>query len=267
MGARVITVTSGKGGVGKTTLTANIASALAKMGRKVTAIDADIGLRNLDVVMGLENRIVYDIVDVVEGRCRLRQAMIKDKRQPDLYLIPAAQTRDKMSVSPSDMILVCDQLREQMDYVVIDSPAGIERGFRNAIAPADHILVVTNPEISAVRDADRIIGLVEAEEKGPGQLIINRLKPAMVARGDMLSVEDILDVLAIELVGVIPEDESILVSTNQGLPVTMSNANGSSASQAFTNVAQRIEGEEIPFLDLNPQNGIFNRFRSWIDGR
>ena len=267
MGAKVITVTSGKGGVGKTTLTANIASALAKMGRKVVAIDADIGLRNLDVVMGLENRIVYDIVDVVEGRCRLRQAMIKDKRQPDLYLIPAAQTRDKMSVSPSDMILVCDQLREEMDYVVIDSPAGIERGFRNAIAPADRILVVTNPEISAVRDADRIIGLVEAEEKGPGQLIINRLKPAMVARGDMLSVEDILDVLAIELIGVIPEDESILVSTNQGLPVTMGNANGSSASQAFTNVAQRIEGVEIPFLDLNPQNGIFDRLRSWIDGR
>jgi septum site-determining protein MinD len=267
MSARVITVTSGKGGVGKTTLTANIASALARMGKKVVAIDGDIGLRNLDVVMGLENRIVYDLVDVVEGRCRLRQAMIKDKRQPDLYLIPAAQTRDKMSVSPSDMILVCDQLRDEMDYVVIDSPAGIERGFRNAVAPADRVLIVTNPEISAVRDADRIIGLIEAEEKGPGQLIINRLKPSMVARGDMLSVEDILDVLAIELIGVIPEDESILVSTNQGLPVTMSNANGSSASQAFTNVAQRIEGEEVPFLNLTPQNGFFNRFRSWIDGR
>jgi len=267
MSAKVITVTSGKGGVGKTTLTANLASALAKMGKRVVAIDADIGLRNLDVVMGLENRIVYDLVDVVEGRCRLRQAMIKDKRQPDLYLIPAAQTRDKMSVSPSDMILVCDQLREQMDYIVIDSPAGIERGFRNAIAPADLILIVTNPEISAVRDADRIIGLIEAEEKGPGQLIINRIKPNMVARGDMLSVEDILDVLAIELIGVIPDDESILISTNQGLPVAMSSVNGSSASQAFNNVAQRLDGENVPFLDLNPHNGIFSRLRSWMDGR
>lgn len=267
MSAVVITITSGKGGVGKTTLTANIASALAKMGRKVVAIDADIGLRNLDVVMGLENRIVYDLVDVVEGRCRLRQAMIKDKRQVELYMIPAAQTRDKMSVSPSDMILVCDQLREDMDYVIIDSPAGIERGFRNAVAPADRVLIVTNPEISAVRDADRIIGLIEAEEKGPGQLIVNRIKPEVVARGDMLSVEDILDVLAIELIGVIPEDESILVSTNQGLPVALSSVNGSNASQAFVNIAQRLEGEKVPFLDLRPQGGILNRVRGWIESR
>ncbi len=267
MSAKVITVTSGKGGVGKTTLTANIASALAKMGKKVVAIDADIGLRNLDVVMGLENRIVYDLVDVVEGRCRIRQAMIKDKRQPELYLIPAAQTRDKMAVSPSDMVLVCDQLREDMDYIIIDSPAGIERGFRNAIAPANQILVVTNPEISAVRDADRIIGLIEAEEKGPGKLIINRIKPSMVARGDMLSVEDILDVLAVDLIGIIPEDESILISTNQGLPVAMSSTNGSSASQAFNNVALRLDGHEVPFLELKPQSGILERFRGWFDSR
>jgi septum site-determining protein MinD len=215
----------------------------------------------------LENRIVYDLVDVIEGRCRLRQAMIKDKRQPELYLIPAAQTRDKMAVSPTDMILVCDQLREQMDYIIIDSPAGIERGFRNAIAPADQVLIVTNPEISAVRDADRIIGLIEAEEKGPGKLIINRVKPDMIARGDMLSVEDILDVLAVDLIGIIPEDETILVSTNQGLPVAMSNVNGSSASQAFNNVAQRLDGENVPFIDLTPQNGILGRLRTWIDGR
>ncbi len=267
MSARVVTVTSGKGGVGKTTLTANIASALASMGKKVVAIDADIGLRNLDVVMGLENRIVYDLVDIVEGRCRLRQAMIRDKRQPNLHLIPAAQTRDKMAVSPSDMILVCDQLRDEMDYIIIDSPAGIERGFRNAIAPADQVLVVTNPEISAIRDADRIIGLIEAEEKGPGRLIINRIKPEMVARGNMLSVEDILDVLAVSLIGVIPEDESILISTNQGLPVAMNGANGSIASQAFQNVALRLDGKEVPFLDLTPQTGLLNRFRSWIDGR
>jgi septum site-determining protein MinD len=242
MNAKVITITSGKGGVGKTTVTANLAAALAMLGHKVTAIDSDIGLRNLDVVMGLENRIVYDLVDVIEGRCRLRQAMIKDKRLPELYLIPAAQTRDKMAVSPSDMILVCDQLRPEMDYIIIDSPAGIERGFRNAVAPADQVIIVTNPEVSAVRDADRIIGMIEAEEKGPGRLIVNRLKPSMVARGDMLSIDDILEILAIDLLGVIPEDEAILISTNRGLPVAMSATNSVSASQAFRNVAQRIDG-------------------------
>jgi septum site-determining protein MinD len=266
MSSRVLTVTSGKGGVGKTTVTANIATALAMMGKKVVALDADIGLRNLDVVMGLENRIVYDLVDVVEGRCRLRQAMIKDKRQPELYLIPAAQTRDKMAVSPSDMILVCDQLRKEMDYIIIDSPAGIERGFRNAIAPADQILIVTNPEVSAVRDADRIIGLVDAEEKGPAKLIVNRLKPAMVARGDMLSIEDVLDILAIELIGVIPEDESILVSSNQGTPLAMSAANGVSAAQAFRNVAQRIDGSNVPLLDLTYKAGFMERLRGWLAG-
>jgi septum site-determining protein MinD len=267
MSAKVITITSGKGGVGKTTITANLASALAMLGKKVVAIDADIGLRNLDVVMGLENRIVYDLVDVVEGRCRLRQAMIKDKRQPELYLIPAAQTRDKMSVSPSDMILVCDQLRQELDYIIVDSPAGIERGFRNAIAPADQVLVVTNPEVSAVRDADRIIGLIEAEEKGPGQLIVNRIKPDMVAKGEMLSIEDILDILAVQLIGVIPEDESILIASNQGTPVAMNSLNGSSASQAFRNVAQRLEGDDVPFLDLTVKNGLMNRLGSWLGGR
>ncbi len=264
MSGKVITITSGKGGVGKTTITANIASALAMLGKKVVAIDADIGLRNLDVVMGLENRIVYDLVDVIEGRCRLRQAMIKDKRQPDLYLIPAAQTRDKMAVSPSDMILVCDELRQEMDYIIIDSPAGIERGFRNAIAPSDEVLIVTNPEVSAVRDADRIIGLLESEEKGPGRLILNRLKPDMVARGDMLSIDDVLDILAVELIGVIPEDESILISSNRGTPVAMSGANGSSASQAFRNVAQRLQGETVPFIDLTAKSGLLNRLNNWF---
>ena len=201
MSGKVITITSGKGGVGKTTVTANLAAALALQGHKVVAIDADIGLRNLDVVMGLENRIVYDLVDVIEGRCRLRQAMIKDKRLPELYLIPAAQTRDKMAVTPSDMVLVCDQLREEVDYIIIDSPAGIERGFQNAIAPADQVLIVTNPEVSAVRDADRIIGMIEAEMKGPGRLILNRLKPEMVARGDMLSIDDVIEILAVDIIG------------------------------------------------------------------
>ena len=180
MTAQVITVSSGKGGVGKTTTVANIAVALAANGVKVVCLDGDIGLRNLDVVMGLENRIVYDIVDVIEGRCKLRQAMIRDKHLPELYLIPAAQTRDKNAVSPSDMVRICNDLRPEVDYVLIDSPAGIERGFRNAIAPADRVLVVTNPEVSAVRDADRVIGILEAEEKRSTALIIIRLNHALV---------------------------------------------------------------------------------------
>src|SRR5512147_3280493 len=196
MASQVITVSSGKGGVGKTTAVANIAVALAAGGSKVVCVDGDIGLRNLDVIMGLENRIVYDIVDVIEGRCRTRQAMIRDKRLPELFLIPAAQTRDKNAVSPSDMVRLCDELRNEFDWILIDSPAGIERGFRNAIAPADIIMVVTNPEVSAVRDADRIIGLVEAEENGPTRLIINRIKPEMVRRGDMLDTNDVLELLA-----------------------------------------------------------------------
>lgn len=266
MSAKVLTVTSGKGGVGKTTVTANLATALAMSGKKVVALDADIGLRNLDVVMGLENRIVYDLVDVVEGRCRLRQAMIKDKRQPELYLIPAAQTRDKTAVSPTDMVLIADQLREEMDYVIIDSPAGIERGFRNAVAPADGVIVVTNPEVSAVRDADRIVGLLEAEEKNAPMLIINRVKPAMMARGDMLSVTDVLDILAIDLIGVIPEDERILVASNQGLPLVMHGLNGSSAGQAFRNVALRLEGQSVPFMDLNVKQGFMSRLRTLVSG-
>lgn len=265
MSTKVITITSGKGGVGKTTVTANLATALAMRNKKVVAIDADIGLRNLDVVMGLENRIVYDLVDIVEGRCRLRQAMIKDKRQPDLYLIPAAQTRDKTAVSPSDMVLVCNQLKEEgIDYIIIDSPAGIERGFRNAIAPADRVIIVTNPEVSAVRDADRIIGMVEAEEKGPARLIINRIKPGMVERGEMLSISDVVDILAIDVLGVIPEDESILIASNSGTPVAMSSSNGSSATQAFKNIAMRIEGQQVPLLDLNVKTGLLDRLGSFF---
>jgi septum site-determining protein MinD len=257
MAAKVITVTSGKGGVGKTTATANLAAALAANGAKVVCVDADIGLRNLDVVLGLENRIVYDLVDVVEGRCRLRQAMIRDKRLPELYLIPAAQTRDKNSVSPSDMVRLCNELRSEHDWILIDSPAGIERGFRNAIAPADIILVVTNPEVSAVRDADRIIGLIEAEEKGPARLVINRIKPSMVKRGDMLSAEDVLELLAVDLVGMIPEDESVIVGTNRGSPVALDER--SKAGQAFRNIARRLNGEHIPFMSMNDEGGFFGR--------
>jgi septum site-determining protein MinD len=248
MTAKVVTVTSGKGGVGKTTAVANIGVALASRGQKVVCVDSDIGLRNLDVVMGLENRIVYDLVDVVEGRCRLRQAMIHDKRLAELYLIPAAQTRDKTAVSPSDMARLCDDLRPECDWVLIDSPAGIERGFHNAIAGADTVIVMTNPEVSAVRDADRVIGLLEAEGKGAPALIINRLNPGMVKKGDMLSVEDVLDLLAIKLIGIVPEDENVIVASNRGAPLTL-DVKGR-AGLAFHNISRRLMGEEVPFNEL-----------------
>jgi len=257
MNAKVITITSGKVGVGKTTAAANIGAALAKLGKKVVCIDADIGLRNLDVVLGLENRIVYDLVDIIEGRCRLRQAMIRDKRLEELYVIPAAQTRDKSAVSPSDMVRLADELRTEVEYVIIDSPAGIERGFRNAIAPADEVLIITNPEVSAVRDADRIIGLVEAEEKGPAKLIINRININMVERGDMLRADDVLELLAIALIGLVPEDEKVIVSSNRGTPIVMDDK--SLAGQAFRNIARRLNGEEVPYVDLGAGKGFLDR--------
>jgi septum site-determining protein MinD len=263
MSGTVVTITSGKGGVGKTTATANIGVALAEAGAKVACVDGDIGLRNLDVVMGLENRIVYDLVDVVEGRCKLRQAMIKDKRLPNLCLIPAAQTRDKTAVSPQDMIRLANDLRSEFDWVLIDSPAGIERGFRNAIAPADLVIIVTNPEVSAVRDADRIIGLIEAEEKGPGKLLINRVKPEMVKRGDMLGTGDILDVLAIELIGVVPDDDSVIVASNQGLPAALDQH--SKAGRAFRAIARRLAGEQVPFEVLEAKDGFFGRLSRLVN--
>jgi septum site-determining protein MinD len=257
MTAKIITVTSGKGGVGKTTATANLAVALAQMGQRVVCLDADIGLRNLDVVMGLENRIVYDIVDVIEGRCRLKQAMIRDKRFEDLHLIPAAQTRDKNAISPSDMLKLGGDLRDEADWVIIDSPAGIERGFRNAIAPADEIIVITNPDVSAVRDADRIIGLIEAEQKEPAKLVINRLNPEMVQRGDMLDAEDVLELLAIKLIGIVPEDENVIVSTNIGKPVALDEK--SRAGQAFRNIARRLMGDDVPLLNLDFKDDFLHK--------
>lgn len=264
MNGNVVTITSGKGGVGKTTTTANLGIALASLGQKVVCIDSDIGLRNLDVVMGLENRIVYDLVDAVEQRCRLTQAMIRDKRFKTLYLIPAAQTRDKTAVSPSDMVHLCDQLRSEVDWIIIDSPAGIERGFRIALAPADQVLVITNPEVSAVRDADRIIGLVEAEEKGPAKLIINRINTAMVKRGDMLSALDVVELLAVPLIGIVPEDEAVLVSTNHGQPVVMNEK--SKAGLAFLNIGKRLMGEDVPWIELDDKSGLFNRLRRLLSG-
>jgi septum site-determining protein MinD len=260
--SKVITVTSGKGGVGKTTATANLGAALAKLGHKVVCIDADIGLRNLDVVLGLENRIVYDLVDVVEGRCKLRQALIRDKRLEELYLIPAAQTRDKNAVSPKDMVRICDELRKDFDYILIDSPAGIERGFKNAIAPADEIIIVTNPEVSAVRDADRIIGIVEAEQKGPAKLVINRINMEMVERGDMLAVADVLELLAVDLIGIVPEDQAVLVSTNRGAPIALEAK--SKAGQAFRDVAKRLDGQEVAFTSSDGAGSFFGRLSKMI---
>jgi septum site-determining protein MinD len=263
-GAKVITVTSGKGGVGKTTTTANLGIALARMGKKVVVIDADVGLRNLDIVMGLENRIVYDLVDIIEGRCNLRQAMIKHKQFPDLFLIPAAQTRDKTAVSPADMIQIADKLRPEFDFIVIDSPAGIERGFRNAVAPADEVLIVTNPEVSAVRDADRIIGLLEAYQKGPGKLILNRVKPDMVRKGEMLSADDVTDILAIKIIGIVPEDEQVIPASNSGVPVTLNE--NSRAGVAFRNIARRLCGEDVPFMQLNEGGGFFQKIARLFSG-
>lgn len=254
---RVITITSGKGGVGKTTTTANLGAAMAARGRSVVLIDADIGLRNLDIVLGLENRIVYDLVDVVEGNCRLRQALIRDKRLNSLHLIPAAQTREKDAVSQQQMKTLCDELRRQFDYVLIDSPAGIEQGFKNSIAGADEVIVVTNPEVSSVRDADRIIGLIEAAELPTPRLIVNRLDPILVHRGEMMTVEDVSDILAIDVLGVIPNDEAIISSTNRGEPVALDDE--SRSGQAFRNTAARIDGDDVPMMELEEPDGTWRR--------
>lgn len=258
----VIVITSGKGGVGKTTTTANIGTGLAAMGKKVVLVDTDIGLRNLDVVLGLENRIVYDIVDVTSGNCKLRQALIKDKRFEGLYLLPAAQTKDKTAVNQEQMRQLCADLKEEFEFVIIDCPAGIEQGFRNAIAGAERAIVVTTPEVSAVRDADRIIGLLEAAELREPELIVNRLRPQMVKKGDMMGIDDMIDILAIKLIGVVPDDETIIVSTNRGEPAVLDQS--SRAGQAYRNITRRIAGEEVPFMDLEANEGLMNKLKKLI---
>lgn len=254
--SEVIVITSGKGGVGKTTSTANIGTGLAKLGKSVVMIDTDIGLRNLDVVMGLENRIVYNLVDVVEGNCRIKQALIKDKRYPNLYLLPTAQTRDKTAVNPEQMKKLIDELRTEFDYILLDCPAGIEQGFKNAIAAADRALIVTTPEVSAIRDADRIIGLLEANDIHRINLIVNRLRMDMVKRGDMMSIEDVIDILAIDLIGAVPDDEHIVIATNQGEPLA---GDSSLAGTAYMNICRRILGEEVPLMNLETNNGFFSK--------
>lgn len=257
---KVIVITSGKGGVGKTTSTANIGTALAMLGHKVALLDTDIGLRNLDVIMGLENRIVYDLVDAVRGNCRLKQALIKDKRLDNLYLLPAAQTKDKTAVSNDQMAELCEKLKEEFDYVVIDCPAGIEHGFKNAIAGADEAVVVTTPEVSAVRDADRIIGLLEAAGLESPRLIVNRIRSNMVKSGDMMSVDDILDILAIELLGVVPDDDAIVISSNRGEPTVLDAK--SRPGLAYRNIARRLTGEEVPLMNLDEKQSFFSKLKS-----
>ena len=263
--SEAIVVTSGKGGVGKTTVVAHVGTALAKRGKKVAVIDADIGLRNLDIILGLENRIVYDLVNVIEGACKLKQALIKDKRVPGLFLLPASQSRTKEAVTPEEMKALCDALRENFDYILIDSPAGIEGGFRNALSGADRAIVVTTPHVSAVRDADRIIGLIEAAEKGSPQLIINRLDMEIVRRGEMLDQDDVIEILAVRLLGIVPEDEGILSASNRGESVVM---NGKYRSgEAFTRIAGRLEGEDFPFMDLDFNSGFMQRIKKLVTSR
>jgi septum site-determining protein MinD len=260
---RVIVVTSGKGGVGKTTASANIGTGLARMGYKVALIDTDIGLRNLDILMGLENRIVYNLVDVVEGRCKLNQALVKDKRLPNLALLPAAQTRDKSALTEDQMREVCGQLQQEMDYILVDSPAGIEQGFQNAVAAATEAVVVCTPEMSSVRDADRIIGLLEAREEITNyKLVINRVRPNMIRTNDMMDIDDVLEILSIKLLGVVPEDPDIIISTNKGEPIA--SVEESLAGQAYRNIARRIAGEDVPFLDLDTPSSWMDRLKGWF---
>ena len=255
MSARQIVITSGKGGVGKTTTTANLGAALAKRGARVILIDADIGLRNLDLVLGLEKRIVFDLVEVAEGRCQLRQALIKDKRFDSLSILPAAQTRDKDAIDESQFTALVEQAAELADYVLIDCPAGIEGGFRNAIAGAKEAIVVTTPEVSAIRDADRVVGKL-ADKSLPTRLIINRLRPEMVRTGDMLSVDDVCEILSVELLGIVPDDEEIIDTTNRGEPVVLDET--AKLRPIYDKIARRLGGEVVPFTSFDSQ-GFFGR--------
>ena len=260
--SEVIVVTSGKGGVGKTTTSANVGTGLAKAGSKVCLIDTDIGLRNLDVVMGLENRIVYNLVDVVEGNCRIKQALIRDKRHPGLYLMPSAQTRDKSSVTPQQMKKLTQELTEEFDYVILDCPAGIEQGFKNAVAGASRAIVVTTPEVSAIRDADRVMGLLEADGMEKIEMIINRIRPDLVARGDMMSLSDIQEILTVPIIGAVTDEEEIVISSNNGEPVA---GKDSPLGQIFVDICRRIMGEDIPVTQPSVSKGLIKRLKSILE--
>ncbi|MBD1381203.1 septum site-determining protein MinD [Metabacillus arenae] len=263
-----IVITSGKGGVGKTTTSANVGTALAILGKRVCLVDTDIGLRNLDVIMGLENRIIYDLVDVVEGRCKIHQALVKDKRFEDLlYLLPAAQTSDKSAVNPEQMKKLIEELKQEYDYIVIDCPAGIEQGYKNAVAGANKAVVVTTPEVSAVRDADRIIGLLEKEENvEPPRLVVNRIRNHLVKNGDMLEIDDIVNHLSIDLLGIVADDDEVIKASNSGEPIAMNPNNR--ASIAYRNIARRILGESVPLQSFDDQNkGMFSKIKAFFGVR
>ncbi len=260
----VITVTSGKGGVGKSTLSANLSVGLAHAGKKVVAVDFDIGLRNLDMILGLENRIVYDVVDVMEGRCNLSQALIHDKRAKSLYFLPASQTSDKNILDRDKVAKLLEELKKEFDIIILDSPAGIESGFEHSIFMADRALIVSTPDVSAVRDADRVIGIIDAKsekakagEEVQKHVVINRIKQGMVDKGQMLSVEDVLSILALPLIGIVPEDENIITSTNEGEPIYYQEK--SPAALAYRNIARRVLGEDIPFMDITEKKGFLKR--------
>ena len=260
---KVIVVTSGKGGVGKTTTTANIGAALASMGKTVCVMDMDIGLRNLDILMGLENRIVYNSIDVIEGSCKLKQALVKDKKMPNLCLLPAAQTRDKTAVNAEQVQGLIEEVKTHFDFVLVDCPAGIESGFQNSIAGADEALIVVTPEMSSVRDADRIVGLLEArkDQIGDIHLIVNRVKPGLIETHQMMSIEDIVEILSVKLIGVVPDDDEVVISTNKGEPLSLAHTN-KSAGQAYRNIAGRLMGEDIPLMDLNKRIGILSKIKA-----
>ncbi len=258
---KIIVVTSGKGGVGKTTTSANIGTALAKLGKNVLLMDADIGLRNLDVIVGMEDRIIYDLTDVIEGNCRLSEALIKDRNMQSLTLLPAAQAKDKTAVTPEQMVKLCGSLKEKYDYILIDCPAGIEQGFKNAVAGADEAIVVTVPEVSAIRDADRIIGLLEAGGLKSPKLVLNRVRPEMTKKGNMLNLDDVKEILSVDALGVVPDDSAVIIASNNGEPVVLNE--NSLAGKAYINIAKRILGEEIPFLNLEEKEhiGLFARLK------
>ncbi|ENH97955.1 septum site-determining protein MinD [Gracilibacillus halophilus YIM-C55.5] len=260
-----IVITSGKGGVGKTTTAANLGTSLALLDKKVCLIDTDIGLRNLDVVLGLENRIIYDIVDVIQEKCKLQQALIKDKRFDCLYLLPAAQTSDKTALTAEGMKQMIDELKQDYDYILIDCPAGIEQGYQNAVAGADKAIVVTTPEKSSVRDADRIIGLLEQEEIEPPHLVINRIRNHMMENGDMLAIDDIVQILSIELLGIVADDDEVIKASNHGEPIAFQP--NTRASIAYRNIARRILGESVPLMNLEQKEGFFDKVKKALGFR
>ncbi|WP_017472718.1 septum site-determining protein MinD [Amphibacillus jilinensis] len=263
--AEAIVITSGKGGVGKTTTTANLGTSLALMDKKVCLMDTDIGLRNLDVVMGLENRIIFDIIDVAKGKCKLKQALIKDKRFDYLYLLPAAQTSDKNDLSPEAMIEMIAELKKEFDFIIIDCPAGIEQGYKNAVAGADQAIVVTTPEKSSVRDADRIIGLLEQEELEPAKLVINRIRNHMMKNGDMLTIDEIIQILSIDLLGIVADDDEVIKASNHGEPIAFQP--NTKASIAYRNIARRILGESVPLQSFEEEQGMFTKMKKFFGMR